>query len=159
MKIVNVKAVQIIGTCPAGLTTEDQFQIAEMNLENPLGSNICFLAMSQISIGQGIWELQADERFFSHVSCPGCTIRLDEENRVVFLLGQAYLWKLCQIISEYIRLCKQYQEPETAQSLKELSIRYQSQGDYQSATGKMEAALRELKQSISNMNITTANQS
>ena len=145
VRMINVKPVQVIGSCPANLTLDDEFQIEGMSLKNPRESNICFLALGQIPIGQGIWQLQSEEQFFCHVSCPGCTLQLDRENRVVLLLGHADKWRLCQLISEYLRLCKQYEEPETARRVKEEAIQFQNRGEYPEATQKMEVALQEFK--------------
>jgi hypothetical protein len=145
MKTVIIRPVQIIGNCPIGLTLEDEFQIEGTRLLNPKGSKLCFLALGQIPIGQGIWQLQSEERFFSHVSCPGCILHGAQENRVVFLLGHADKWMLCQLISEYLALSKRYGEPETARQAKEEAIFYQNLGDYSEARQKMEIALRELK--------------
>jgi hypothetical protein len=147
MKTINVKPVQIIGACPAALTLADEFQIQGLRLNNPQGSTLCFLAVSQFSIGQGIWQLQGEERFFSHVSCPGCTVALEQEKRVVFLLGHADKWELCQVISEYLRLCQGCDEPEAARRAKDEAIQHQNRGEYAEATLKMEIALRELKRS------------
>ena len=147
MQTIKIKPVQIIGTCPAALGPEDEFQIEAMRLENPDGSRICFLAISQLPLGQGIWQLQSDERIFSHVSCPGCTVRSDQENRVTFLLGHADKWKLCQLISEYLILSKSQGESVAAQQAKEAAIAFQNQGDYFQAAQQMEVALGELKRS------------
>ena len=143
MKTINIRPVKVIGHCPANVTLDDEFQIEGMSLRNPGGSNICFLALSHFPIG--IWQLQGESRFFSHSSCPGCISRPDEENRVVFLLGHEDKWKLCQTISEYLALCKQYEEPETARWFKEEAIQHQNRGEYSEATQKMGAALKELK--------------
>jgi hypothetical protein len=145
MKTINIKPVQIIGSCPAGLTLADEFQIVGMRLENLGGSKICFLALSQIPIGQGIWQIQSEERFFSHVSCPGCIPNLERENRVVFLLGHADKWELCRLISEYLALSKQYKETDTSRQAKEEAIQYQNRGEYLEATQQMERALQELR--------------
>lgn len=144
MQTVKIKPVQIVGRCPAGLAPEDEFRIEELRLENPRGSKICFLAVSQIPIGQGIWQLQSEERFFSHVSCPGCIPEPGDENRVVFLLGHLDKWELCESISAYLRLSKQFGEPEAARALKEAAIRHQSKGEYEAATREMAAAVMEL---------------
>ncbi len=143
MRTINIRPVEIIGRCPAGLTLEDEFQIKGMRLENPKGSNLCFLALSHFPMM--IWQLQSESRFFSHASCPGCIMRLDRENRVVFLLGHADKWELCQVISEYRRLCRERKEPETARRLKTDAIEYQNRGDYAKALQRMRAALEELK--------------
>jgi hypothetical protein len=42
MERIVVKPVQVIGTCPAGLTLEDGFQIEGMRLWNDRGSTIRF---------------------------------------------------------------------------------------------------------------------
>jgi hypothetical protein len=146
MKTIKIKPVQVIGNCPVGLTLADEFLIEGLRLENPNESRICFLSISQLPIGQGIWQLQSEERFFSHVSCPGCTLHPDQENRVVFLLGHADKWKLCQLISEYLALSKQYGESDIARQAKEAAILYQNRGQYLQATHQMEMALQELKQ-------------
>ncbi len=146
MKTIIIRPVQIIGNCPANLTVDDEFQIEEMRLENPKQSSLCFLALSQLPIGGGIWQLQSEERFFSHCSCPGCILQLNQENRVVFLLSHADKWQLSQIISEYLRLCKAYGEPEIAKQFKEEAIQHQMRGEYLEAARKMETALTELKQ-------------
>ena len=144
MKPVNVKPVQIIGDCPIGLVPGDDFQADGLMLKNPEGNKICILAISQLTIGQGLWQLQSDERFFSHLSCPGCMSQLDQENRVVFLLCHADKWQLGQSISEYLRLSKQKEEPNAAQRLKEEAIHHQERGEYTQATHKMELALQHL---------------
>lgn len=145
MNTINIKPVLIIGDCPAGLTLNDQFQVEGMGVVNPEGSTLCFLAIAQMPVGQGVWQLQSGVRFFSHFSCPGCTSHLDAENRVVFLLGHADKWELCQHISEYLRLCKQYSEPEEAKQFKEAAILHQNRGEYAEATRQMELALQALK--------------
>ncbi|HUT19235.1 MAG TPA: hypothetical protein VM366_08745 [Anaerolineae bacterium] len=146
MSTIVVKPVQIIGTCPAGLILEDGFRIEGMRLVNDGGSTICFLALGQLPIGQGVWQLQSGERFFSHVSCPGCTSELAQENRVVFLLSHEDKWTLSQRISEYLRLCKLHAEPEAARRLNEQAIRHQEWGEYAEAAQRMEAALEAFKQ-------------
>jgi len=145
MNAIKVRPVQVVGDCPAALTSEDEFQIDGLRLENPTGSRLCFLALSQFSYGQGIWQLQAGESFFSHVSCPGCTLRPDQENRVVFLLGHADKWVLCQLISEYLALCRLQAEPDAARQAREEAIRCQDRGEYSEAAQRMETALHALK--------------
>ena len=144
MKTINIKPVQVIGSCPAGLTLADEFQFAGMRLENPKNSSICFLAVSQIPIGQGIWQVQSEERFFSHVTCPGCIADLEQENRVVFLLGHADKWELCQSISEYLRLSKKYEESDLAVKLKNVAMQQQGGGEYSAAAETMQAAVKAL---------------
>lgn len=144
MIVINIKPVEIIGSCPAGLTLADDFQLTGMRLENPKNSSICFLALSQVPIGQGIWQLQSEERFFSHVTCPGCTADLEQENRVVFLLGHADKWELCQSISEYLRLSRKYEESELAVKLKSVAIEQQDRGEYSAAAETMKAAVEAL---------------
>lgn len=146
METINVKAVEIIGRCPAGLTLGDVFQIEGMNLQNPEENPICFLAFSQIPLM--VWQLQSERRFFSHASCPGCISQLDQENRVVFLLGHADKWELCQSISEYLRLSKRCKEPEAAKQLKEKAIQHQGREEYAQAAQKMEVALKELRRAV-----------
>ena len=146
MKTISIRPVNIIGHCPANLTPEDEFEIEAMNLRNSKGSAICFLAPSHFPIS--IWQLQSDSRFFAHASCPGCISRPDEENRVVFLLGHADKWDLCQTISEYLAFCKLYEEPETARKLKAEAIQHQNRGEFSDATQKMSAALKEIKRGI-----------
>jgi hypothetical protein len=85
---------------------------------------------------------------FSCLSCPGCTSGLAQENRVVFLLSHADKWALSQHISEYLRLCKRYVEPETAMQLKEEAIRDQARDEYAEAAQRMEAVLEAFKQAI-----------
>ena len=143
MRTINVRPVEIIGDCPANLTSDDEFQIVGVRLENPRQSNLCFLAFCHFPMM--VWQLQSESRFFSHSSCPGCISRLDQENRVVFLLGHADKWELCQIISEYRRLCREHGEPETASRLRVEAIQHQDRGEYQEALRVMKAALRELQ--------------
>lgn len=136
---LKVKPVQIIGNCPASLSLEDEIQIVGMNLETPEGRAVCFLALSQIPLQT--WQLQSGARFFAHASCPGCTSRLEEENRVVFLLGHADKWTLCQRISEYLLLSKQVSESDEAIQLKNAAIQHQNQGEFTEAAQKMASAL------------------
>lgn len=146
MKLVNVKPVQVIGDCPVELGQGDEFQVDGMLLKNPAGKKVCILAVSQLMIGQGIWQLQSGERFFSHVTCPGCMTEPDQENRVVFLLCHADKQELGQNISDYLRLCKQKDEPEAARLLKEEAIMQQSKGNYAEAARIMRSALQALEQ-------------
>ena len=144
MRIINVKPVETVGTCPAGLKLTHEFQIEGMRLVNPGNSTICFLAVSQIPIGQGIWQVQSGEGFFSHVTCPGCISDLGRENRVVLLLGHVDKWQLCQTISAYIILRKKHGEPESAVRLRDAAIEQQNRGDYSAAADTMKAAVKEL---------------
>ena len=144
MKTINVTPVEIIGNCRANLRLGDQFQITGMNLKNPQQSNLCFLALGHFP--PIIAQLQKGKRFFAHLSCPDCLSRLDQENGVVFLLGHADKWALCQAHSAYSRLCGACDEPEVARQLKAEACRCQKQGDYTLATQKMTAALEALKQ-------------
>jgi hypothetical protein len=148
MDTIRVKPVEIIGTCPAELTLDDEFRIEGMKVRGCGEGAVCFLAVSQISIVPLVWQLQSGERFFGHVSCPGCTADLAQENRVVFLLSHEDKWELSQTISEYLRLCKRHREPEAARQLKEEAIRHQNLGEYAEATQKIKAALKELKRAI-----------
>lgn len=144
MQTINVKPVEIIGRCRANLTLDDEFQIKGMRLENPQHSNLCFLALAHLP--PAVAQLQADNYFFAHVCCPDCLSRLDCEHRVTFLLGHADKWELCQAISEYRRLSKQFgEEPELAHELEELAIRYQKRGEYAKAVETMTEAVAELK--------------
>jgi hypothetical protein len=148
MDAIRVKPVEIIGTCPAELTLDDGFQISGMKIRCCGEGAVCFLAVSQISIVPLVWQLQSNERFFGHVSCPGCIVNLAQENRVVFLLSHEDKWELSQIISEYLRLCKRHGEPEAARRLRDEAIRHQNLGEYAETTQKMTAALKVLKRAI-----------
>jgi hypothetical protein len=143
MKPISIKPVQITGACPAGVTSDDLFRIDGMNLKNPKGNKVCFLAVSHFPIM--IWQLQGENRFFAHASCPGCIKAMEQENRVVFLLAHDDKWSLSQIISEYLRLSKEVEEPEFAKRLKIKAIEYQNRGEYTEAERKMEGALAILK--------------
>ncbi len=143
MNKIKIKPVEFIGECPISLKMEDEFQINGMELENPNKSSICFASISQMPIS--IWQLQGGNRFFAHVSCPGCTTELENENRVVFLLGHVGKWALCQSISEYLRLSKRYGEPNNAQALKNSAIEFQDLGEFQQAESKMNSALHALQ--------------
>ena len=157
MKTINVKPVELIGSCRAKLTLDDEFQIKGMNLENPRGSKLCFLALGHLP--PIISQLQRGDQFFAHATCPDCLSRLDRENCVVFLLGHADKWALCQAISEYRRMYRHAQplhaerlrhaeEPETCRQLRIAAIRYQKQGEYSKAAQKMTAAVEELKRAF-----------
>jgi len=148
MDTIRVQPVEIIGACPAELTLDDEFQIEGMKLRSCAEGAVCFLAVSQISIVPLVWHLQSGEHFFGHVSWPGCTVDLEQENRVVFLLSHADKWELSQVISEYLRLCKRHGEPGAARRLKEEAIRHQNLGEYAETTQKIAAALDELKRAI-----------
>jgi hypothetical protein len=143
MMPINVRPVEIIGACPAGVTADDEIRIDGMALVNPKHANVCFLALSHLP--PSVWQLQGGDRFFAHVSCPGCTHQLDQENRVIFLLGHADKWDLCQAISEYRRLVRRHPEPETAKGLLSQAMQAQVAGDFAGAAEKMKAALAELK--------------
>lgn len=139
MPKINIKPVEILGDCPAHLQLENVFHIEGLNLSNPQGNDLCFLALTHFPIM--IWQLQSGERFFSHASCPGCISQLDQENRVVFLLGHADKWDLCQLISEYLRFSKEHEETQPALSLKTEAIELQNQGKFAKAALKMKKAV------------------
>jgi hypothetical protein len=141
MITICVKPVEIIGACPANLSLEDEFRIQGMNLA-PLGK-VCFLAIGHIP--PSVWQLQSESRFFAHISCPGCTTQLEYENRVIFLLGHANKWELCQMISEYRRLTRQLFEPEMAKSFRLEAMQAQAENDFSQAVLKMKMALEEVK--------------
>ena len=145
MSVVAVCPVEVIGSCPAGITTTDEFEIADMALLNPAGHRVCFMAVAQLPIGQGVWQLQSGERFFSHVSCPGCSSDPERENRVVFLLSHADKRELSHAISEYLRLWRRHVEPDTARRLKEEAIHFQSRGDYTAAARHMASAVEQMR--------------
>jgi len=147
METIRVKPVTIIGNCPANLTLESEVQIQGMNLGNPNGNPICFLALSHLPVST--WQLQSGSRFFAHSSCPGCITDLDDENRVVFLLGHEDKWELCKVISEYLQLSKQYEEPKQALKLKREAMQHQNHGEFPEALDKMKAALKEMQSAAS----------
>lgn len=142
---INIKPVQITGTCPAGITTEDVFHIEGMNIVHGNDCPICFLAVTHIPMM--IWQIQSGGRFFNHTSCPGCTLDLEQENRVVYLLAHSDKWQLSQIISEYLRLIKVIREPDSAKSLKNEAIGHQERGEFDEAKQKMMIAVDLLKKS------------
>jgi hypothetical protein len=148
MKTINIKPVDIVGNCRANVTLDDQFQVEGVRLENPRQSNLCFLVLGHLP--PIVQQLQSENHFFAHLSCPDCLSHLDQENRVVFLLGHADKWELCEAISEYDRLCREEceEESEIARQLKAEAIQSQKQGEYAKATQKMKAALQELKRVI-----------
>lgn len=149
METIKVKPVAIIGNCPANLTLESEIQIKGMNIENPSGNPICFLALSHFPVST--WQLQSGHRFFARASCPGCITDLDNENRVVFLLGHEDKWELSKVISEYLRLSKQVEEPEKALQLKTEAINHQNNREYPQALDKMIAALEVMKSTASSV--------
>jgi hypothetical protein len=141
---LNIKPVEIVGKCPADLTLESEFEIAGMNLENPSVSSMCFLALSHLPMS--VWQLQSGARIFAHASCPGCITSLENENRVVFLLGHADKWRLSQLISTYLRTSKRDGETDEAEGYKDEAIKLQNQGNFNGATEKMELAVRALRE-------------
>ena len=143
MKTILLKPVEIIGRCPANLSPDDVLQIKGMKLENPGMNNVCFLALSHIP--PMVWQLQSESRFFSHASCPGCTSELEQENRVIFLLGHEDKWDLCQVISDYLKHRKQFGETKRSAVLRDEAIRLQDQGNYAEALHPMREALKELQ--------------
>jgi uncharacterized repeat protein (TIGR04076 family) len=147
MKTINVKPIEVIGNCRAQITVEDEFQIEGMRLMNPRQSNICFMALGHLP--PIVSQLQSENHFFAHVTCPDCLARLDQENRVVFLLGHADKWELCRALSEYDRLCRQCaEEPEPASQLRVEAIQYQQEDEYFKAVHSIESALTELKRMV-----------
>lgn len=139
MNRIRVQPVEIIGTCPAGLSSADEFEIDGMNLIPASGGKLCFLAFGHLP--PGTWQLQSGSRFFAHVSCPGCTTELEHENRVIFLLGHADKWELCRVISAYRRQLRERDEPEAALRLRQEAMQAQSAGDFGRALEKMKLAL------------------
>lgn len=146
MRTINIKPVEIIGNCRAKLTPDDEFQIKGMKLENPKQSSLCFQALGHFP--PIISQLQQGNHFFAHAICPECLSNLNGENYVLFLLGHADKWELCQAISEYRELCEQCPASEVARQLKREATHHQNRGEYSEAVQKMEAALVELKRSV-----------
>lgn len=146
MRAIRIKPVEFIGECPIGLSSDDEFEIKGMAIENRGGSNICFLALTQMPFA--IWQLQGGSRFFSHATCPGCTSNLERENRVVFLLGQADKFELCEAISGYLRLRKQRVETERAKELVREALGHQDKGEFEEALQKTLLALEELRRRV-----------
>ena len=147
MQTIKVKPVEFIGACQAKITWVDEFQIKGTNLENPQQSNLCLLALGHFP--PVVKQLQRGGHFYAHVSCPDCISRLDREHRVVFLLGHADKWELCQAISDYRRLCQQIEvEPEAAKQLRLSAAQDQANGDYLQATEHMQAAVEVLEQAV-----------
>ena len=143
MKTILLKPVEVIGRCPANLSPDDVLRIEGMNLVNPARHKTCFLAFSHFP--PMVWQLQSESRFFSHASCPGCTSELEQENRVVFLLGHEDKWDLCQVISEYLQLRKHVGETKEVVTLRDEAIRLQNRGKHSEALDPMRKALEELK--------------
>lgn len=143
MKTIKIKPVKITGKCRANLTSDDEFQIKGMNLENPGHSRLCFQALGHFP--PIIIQLQQGNHFFAHATCPDCLSPQNGENCVTFLLGHADKWDLCQAISEYRRFGEKYPEPESARQLRLEATRHQQRGEFSEATKKMKAALAELK--------------
>jgi hypothetical protein len=143
VRTINVKPVEIIGNCAADLTLDDEFQIEGKKLKNPRQSTLCLRAISHLPLL--ITLLQSGKHFYTHLTCPDCLSRLDQTICVVFLLGHADKWELCQAISEYNRLHRLAKEPALARELRLEAIRHQHLGEYLEAARKMEAALTELK--------------
>ena len=138
--------VEINGKCRANLTSNDEFRIRGMKLENPGQSNICVLALGHFP--PVITQLQQGNHFYAFVICPECPARPGVENSVTFLLGHGDKWDLCQTISEYHRLWKQYPESEIARQLRVEANQHQKQGEYAEATQKMKAALAEMERLV-----------
>ncbi len=147
MKTIKIKPVEIIGNCRAGISLADEFQIEGMRLKISGPCNLCFLALS--NFGPIVSQLQCGNHFFAHANCPDCLSDIDHPNHVVFLLGHADKWELCQAISDYCRLCRDCaSEPVSAQRLTMEALRYQKEGDFAKATEKMTAAVTELKRVV-----------
>lgn len=142
MTAIKIKPVEIIGHCRANLTVDDEFQVEGANLLNPRHSNLCIRALSHLP--PAISTLQREKRFFAHARCQNCT-GLGRENRVVFLLGHADKWELCQRMSEYRRLCGECEEPGVARQLKAEASQHQDRDEYAEAVQKMGAAVEELR--------------
>ena len=147
-RVRRIRVAAVRGACNARLEVGDTFQLESLSITPRGNDRVCFLAVSQLPIGQGVWQLQSEERFFSHVSCPGCIAGPERENRVVFLLGHADRWRLCQLISEYLELSKSAGEPEAARQLSQEAIAHQKRGEYDEAAHKTELALQELRRAL-----------
>jgi hypothetical protein len=70
---------------------------------------------------------------------------MEEENRVVFLLGHSDKWPLCEVISEYMRLCRRVGESDAAARLRVEAIGHQDDQDFAAAELKMRLALKILR--------------
>jgi len=143
MNRLKIKPVEINGVCPAQLELDSEFDIMDKRLENPVASPICFLAFSHLPIS--VWQLQSGERFFAHVSCPGCITDMEHENRVIFLLGHSDKWQLSQLISAYLSSSKQWGETAKAKQYKDEAIILQGKQDFAGAATLMEQAVAALK--------------
>lgn len=139
---IRVKPVEISGCCRAGLSLDDDFLIDGSNLLNPRHSQMCIGALSHLP--PVVATLQQGAQLFAHARCQNCT-GVAQENRVVFLLGRADRWELCECMSEYGRLCAEHGEPAVARRLKAEATELNRHGDYAGALQKIEGALDELQ--------------
>jgi uncharacterized repeat protein (TIGR04076 family) len=146
VRTINVKPVEIAGNCRANLSLEDEFQIRGMQLENPRQSKLCLQALSHLP--PVVTQLQRETHCFAHVMCSDCLSRRGPENGVLFLLGHADKWELCQAMSAYDRLCGECEEPQATRQLKAEAIQHLDRDEYSQAVHKMKAALEALKQAI-----------
>lgn len=147
MSTIKVKPVEVVGHCRARLSPGDEFEIKGTRLENLRQSNLCVLALGHLP--PIVKQLQGGKHFYAHLTCPECLAREGQKNRVVFLLGHADKWALCQAISEYRRLCRRLgEEPVLAGQLGQEATHHQKQGDYSKAALKMVAAVAELKRNL-----------
>ena len=77
---------------------DDQLVIDETVVYSVRGP-LCYIALSAFT--QQVTEIRRRERVTSHISCPGCSSNLDQENRVVFVLGNEDAWNLSKKFSAY----------------------------------------------------------
>ena len=94
MNRIKIKAVEIVGSCRANISLDDEFQIEGMRLKTSGPCNVCFMALGNLP--PIVAQLQCGNHFFAHISCPDCLSDIDHPNHVVFLLGHADKWELCQ---------------------------------------------------------------
>jgi len=139
---VRVAPSRIFGRCPAGYKVDNEFIIDETIVQAVKGP-ICYVALSAFT--NQVTQIQRRERTTSHLSCPGCSLNSDQENRVVFVLSREDAWGLSKKYSEYNWGRLDGRETKTSARYCDLCWKLTQEGNYVEAEQAIEQAIRHLK--------------
>ena len=144
MNTVRVRAgpSRIFGKCPAGYQLNDEFTIDGTNLSLVKGP-ICYIALSAFTAQ--VTQIQRQQRTTSHLSCPGCSLDIEQDNRVVFVLGREETWSLSTKFSKYNWARLDGRATKTSKHYCDMCWKLTQAQKYKEAEQAIEKALKNLK--------------
>jgi hypothetical protein len=140
---VHVGPSRIFGECPARYQINDEFIINKTNV-NVVKGPICYVALSAFTAQ--VTQIQSQQRVTSHLSCPGCSLDSQQDNRVVFVLSSEETWNLSKKFSKYNWARLDGKATEISEQHCDLCWKLTQAKKYIEAEREIEKALANLKQ-------------